>query len=650
MSVEDDRKKVEEELLLIRQEKLKALEAFNKYHEMRPGEFIHWYGWQKRVLELIPRYNIGVVSAPNKIGKGQPCSEPVLTEQGWKELGKTKIGDCVYGENGNLVKITGFYNKGIREVYRVVFDDGSYTLCDDEHIWSVQLPSNRFEKKYKTFGNYQLKNTKELIEYRNKYKCYGKHISIPMCKPVEFKHREVLIEPYLLGLLIGDGCFIDRLTNGSRRTSVKFTTADKEILSYMKVDFKPCNRKEHDYEYRILGIHDALRNYKLHDKKSWEKFVPEDYLYTDSISRLEILKGLLDTDGSVYGKYGTVIEYSTTSEQLAKDVTFLVQSLGGKANTKSRYTHFNYKGEKKTGRLSYRVMISIPINPFRLKRKADRFNIKQRTHNRVIRDIIPDVKQECVCISVDNPTGLYITRNFIVTHNTACISNIASSWALGYEPWTRTDKDGGNHVKRNNKWYRKSTLGKEPPVKIRITGNDWRSHINETIVPELVKWLPKDKYDTRSDNGMVCKILFDNGSTIELLSHQEKFDVFESWIGDAWIPDEPPNKEIYDAMGRGLFLNNGKVLIFTTLLSQPWIVDELLEPEIPRSDVFLIDDLTFLDNDDLKQYDTELLRTIGYNDSQIDEYFRVLLDFENKTKPQHLKEVDDYLKQCLNLN
>lgn len=233
---------------------------------------------------------------------------------------------------------------------------------------------------------------------------------------------------------------------------------------------------------------------------------------------------------------------------------------------------------------------------------------------------------------------------------TACISNIASSWALGYEPWTRTDKDGGYHVKRNNKWYRKSTLGKEPPVKIRITGNDWRSHINETIVPELVKWLPKDKYDTRSDNGMVCKIIFDNGSTIELLSHQEKFDVFESWIGDAWIPDEPPNKEIYDAMGRGLFLNNGKVLIFTTLLSQPWIVDELLEPEIPRSDVFLIDDLTFLDNDDLKQYDTELLRTIGYNDSQINEYFRVLLDFENKTKPQHLKEVDDYLKQCLNLN
>lgn len=233
---------------------------------------------------------------------------------------------------------------------------------------------------------------------------------------------------------------------------------------------------------------------------------------------------------------------------------------------------------------------------------------------------------------------------------TMLISNIASSWALGYEPWTRTDKDGGNHVKRNNKWYRKSTLGKEPPVKIRITGNDWRSHINETIVPELVKWLPKDKYDTRSDNGMVCKIIFDNGSTIELLSHQEKFDVFESWIGDAWIPDEPPNKEIYDAMGRGLFLNNGKVLIFTTLLSQPWIVDELLEPEIPRADVCVIDDLNFLDNDDLKAHDTELMENIGFSEEQIKEFFTRLLNFEEKTKSQHLKEVDDYLKQCLNLN
>ena len=231
----------------------------------------------------------------------------------------------------------------------------------------------------------------------------------------------------------------------------------------------------------------------------------------------------------------------------------------------------------------------------------------------------------------------------------ATIANVAISWALGYEPWTRSAEEKEGYIKADGQWYKPSSLGKEPPVRIRITGNDWRSHINETIIPEFVKWMPKDLYETRSDNGMVCKVIWNNGSTFEFLSHAENPSVFESWIGDGWIPDEPPNKEIFDAMGRGLFLNHGKVLMFTTLLTQPWIVDTLIEPEEPRDDVFVLDGLTFLDNDDLKEYDTKLLMDVGLTEKQVEQYFKLILDFEDKTKPQHIRSVNDYLKECLQI-
>lgn len=590
MSVEDDRKKVEEELLLIRQEKLKALEAFNKYHEMRPGEFIHWYGWQKRVLELIPRYNIGVVSAPNKIGKCNTVSSKIKTLDGdipiWKliENNKPFFVWSWDGEKKVVAKASvPFKKEGLHKCYRITMSDGQWIESADYHrILTSDYGWRYVQHLYESFQGHRVST---LESYQSAHVLNDRHLkkTEPSCLYDYSENPRQCDELLPLDANIASAC--------------------SPLLAYVQ-----------KHIYSLFGMDD------LGNK------------YTGSLSlflhRLSNLCGQLRLLGrhavslcrNIYKFFLRLHDECLKFPQLCVAGVSELQPFREPVFLKPSFSD------------SYKSPEIIPL---------------YKDTNKII-SIDPIGSQEVFDFEVEKYHNYFAAG--MIHHNTACISNIASSWALGYEPWTRTDKDGGYHVKRNNKWYRKSTLGKEPPVKIRITGNDWRSHINETIVPELVKWLPKDKYDTRSDNGMVCKILFDNGSTIELLSHQEKFDVFESWIGDAWIPDEPPNKEIYDAMGRGLFLNNGKVLIFTTLLSQPWIVDELLEPEIPRSDVFLIDDLTFLDNDDLKQYDTELLRTIGYNDSQINEYFRVLLDFENKTKPQHLKEVDDYLKQCLNLN
>ena len=188
--------------------------------------------------------------------------------------------------------------------------------------------------------------------------------------------------------------------------------------------------------------------------------------------------------------------------------------------------------------------------------------------------------------------------------------NIALSWALGYEPWTfsETEFPGSIYVRHKKGYYNPSSLGKPPPVKIRITGEDWRKHLGEAIVPELKKWAPAGEYETtKNDFSIEDKWNFKNGSTFELMTYSQKLELFESWTGDGWIPDEPPMKEVYDAMGRGIFLNGGKIVMMMTPIKEPWIWDEFVEPENPRTDVFLMKDLSVLDNETVYKEDDETL-------------------------------------------
>ena len=194
---------------------------------------------------------------------------------------------------------------------------------------------------------------------------------------------------------------------------IKYRCYKKIIKDNYKYEFIKPERRWDD------NIKEQLEKLNLLGHKAWDKFIPDIYKYSSIENRLNLLRGLMDTDGTV-NKNGQS-SFTTTSKQLALDLIEIVKSLGGRALLRSR----NRIGQKSkfnnitTRRITYEFSISLPekYNPFFLSRKSLRFKCKS-INSVIIKSIEPVGKKEVQCILVDNPEHLYITDNFIVTHNT----------------------------------------------------------------------------------------------------------------------------------------------------------------------------------------------------------------------------------------
>lgn len=402
------------------------------------GRFTVFPYWEKKLKELFPNnldttYNNVILTGSIGTGKEQPISSLVLTENGFMTMGEIKPGMKVYSRDGKLCKVLEVFPQGIKDVYEFTFSDNSKVRCGLNHLWQV--------KDYGGNGNIKVVDTKYLLSKSLKRGNQNRY-SIPICNPIEFNSQEVFISPYMMGCLLGDGCFTSNLL---------ITSKDTQILEHIEGELKPNNyclyktqpQNNKSFDYRIIKLNrsplpniykEELKKLNLWGKKSNEKFIPKEYLYTDINSRISLLQGLLDTDGETRkskrrcdNTYNYNICFSTTSFQLKEDVMWLVRSLGGIAREKkktNRKYHYVYKGidEYRKCKDYYVISIQLPsyIQPFKLKRKSELYNI--RSHKEPSRYIISieklDYQEESKCILVDNPEHLYITDNFVVTHNT----------------------------------------------------------------------------------------------------------------------------------------------------------------------------------------------------------------------------------------
>jgi hypothetical protein len=347
------------------------------------------------------------------LGKAQPLTARVLTPNGWTTMGKIHIGDEVIGANGKPTKVVGTFPQGIRQIYRVTFNDGSSTECDENHIWAVNTAVRR--NRGNDFQTMSLKEimAKGLMRGRDIYLHY-----IPIVAPVEFPKSDLPLDPYLLGALIGDGCL---------KNSSGFSTADEEMLTLLrerlpkeatlvrraKYDWGIVFNPGHKKARRNNPITDVIRSLGL-NVCSKDKFIPETYKTACVEDRLEMLRGLMDTDGHVRPK-DNHLEITTASEQLAKDIRDLVCSLGGvaflKLKTIKQYPLNVY----------YRLTIIMPegMNPFRLTRKAEAYHPRVKYQPvRYIKRIEKLDAAPAQCIKVEAENGLYVTDDYIVTHNT----------------------------------------------------------------------------------------------------------------------------------------------------------------------------------------------------------------------------------------
>lgn len=371
---------------------------------------------QRLCVDLLTDSSVEMVTVTGTAGSGkaQPLDSMVLTPEGFKRMGNLVVGDCVIDPTTGLdTKVVGIYPQGVQDIYEIEFSDGSKAESTLDHLW---LTKRRVDRKARTKKEYKVRTLGEIRDSLLSKDNRLNH-SVPLTKPVSFSRKEtLLIDPYILGLFLGDGSL----------SNMHFSTGDRELVSafanYLDTKYNGELSISHyrRYDYSIKNVVKNSSNFFSRDlrllgldetKNSETKFIPKQYLYSSIDDRISLLQGLMDTDGSIE-KNGT-IRYSSNSQDLIESLLFIVNSLGGYGKKSSSV---------KSGKVHYRLRFYIPgVCPFRLKRKVSRYDnldLSGKNTYRLIKSISFSRKAECQCIKVDSDSKLYLTDGFVVTHNT----------------------------------------------------------------------------------------------------------------------------------------------------------------------------------------------------------------------------------------
>lgn len=404
---------------------------------------------QKETKAKILENDITIITGQAGSGKAQSVDSIVITPNGPKRLGDILPGDKVTDENGSPITVKQIFPQGKKDLYRITFSDGFSTVCCKEHLWNVASRNNihnRYNKQGKLnpkYGKYETLSLEEIIEKGIKSGNKNKWF-IPQQGITQFTSNQITIDPYILGCLIGDGSI-------SRQTP-ELTSMDDEIVNYFQewctnnnlILYKKqsTNKSGNNIQYSITShknqelteyntLTKYLKEYQLMGTDSFNKFIPKDYLYNTKETRIELLQGLMDTDGWIQinrfrtGKGESAVPYfCTVSQQLKDDFIFLIQSLGGVCYVTEGQGKYKAKNETeyKFTAVNYRICINLPdeirTQLFKLTRKQERVILQKSIPNRSISSVEFIKNDEAICILVDSPTHLYLTDHFIVTHNT----------------------------------------------------------------------------------------------------------------------------------------------------------------------------------------------------------------------------------------
>lgn len=372
-----------------------------------------------------------IVAGRPSMGKAQPLDAKVLTRGGWKRMGDLAVGDALASVDGGASIVTGVFPQGAAEIFDVTFSDGRTTQACAEHLWRVH---------YRDWPSPRVMSTAQVAE---KLTCarYRGGLWIDMPSGAWGRDDALPIDPWILGALLGDGSF-----RGSR---VQFSTAADEMLARLR-ERLPAELELHaagGYDHRIaqrggahctgvVGVRPnsllvSLAALGLGGLCSHDKFIPAAYLEAGRRTRLDVLRGLLDTDGWVE-RFGTV-RFSTSSRRLADDVVALSRSLGAWCSLRVKRTAFSHRGERRAGRDAFVITITHP-EPRSLFLLSDKqLRAPERLARRrkpVFASIMPAGRKDVQCIAVSHPSRLYITDDHVVTHNTAFALNIGEHVAI----------------------------------------------------------------------------------------------------------------------------------------------------------------------------------------------------------------------------
>jgi hypothetical protein len=349
----------------------------------------------------------------------------VLTPAGWTTMGAMRVGSQVIGSDGKPHDVVAVYPQGDRKIFRVTFSSGAKVECTDDHLWSVASIADR------RAGVTRQMTLSQIMASGPRYRSGPAKWSVPLVEPIQYASTEPLpVAPYLLGSLLGDG-YLGGNRKGSGAASLACHSGDlDEQIALIEPMLPPGNRvvrrdrKGLWSELSFAGpggrrtnpLTEALKALGVWGKRGHEKAVPGEYQHASVSDRIQLLQGLIDTDGHVERRQPNHLRLDTTSEALANDIAELVGGLGGLATVR-----IGRVGTDRN-RPQWRVTMSrLPewIIPCRLARKAEVYRPSLRGGRyRYIRSIEYVGVKPAQCISVDSDDHLYVTDDYVLTHNT----------------------------------------------------------------------------------------------------------------------------------------------------------------------------------------------------------------------------------------
>lgn len=361
-------------------------------------------------------------------GKASINSELVLTPTGWKRMGDMQVGDKVICPDGTVSNVIGVYPQGETDVYNVSFYDGRTIKCCPQHLWKVYYVNTVPHRRWRVVDTLEVKR---LISMPNP-RVYVPLIEQPF---VGFHNGDLPLDPYLVGVLLGDGA----ITTGS----ISICKLDIEVIERCRKPLEDLGyylqRDDSRNAYAIRANRDTLprgnnpllnilKELGMHGCRAWEKVIPEVYMNAPYEARLALIQGLMDTDGYV-GKSGEM-SFTTTSQIMADQFRHLSHGFGDICTMVPKTKNYTYKGETKAGRMSWNLLVRSqkPSQYFSLTRKKERVcddNQYAKDLKMAVRSVDFVGRDQTTCIAIDHPEHLYITTNFVVTHNTFCALSAA---------------------------------------------------------------------------------------------------------------------------------------------------------------------------------------------------------------------------------
>ncbi|MFR9497329.1 MAG: phage terminase large subunit, partial [Rikenellaceae bacterium] len=369
-------------------------------------------------------YQLTTDNEYDKGGKALSLNDLVLTPSGFVRMGDIELGMKVNRPYGGTATVIGVHPQGKKQLYKVTTSDGITVKCCDEHLWDVEIG-----KEHRVITTTEIR---QLLKSKHR-------IAIPICEMQEFGEKYTgMIHPYIIGALLGDGGMTQRIT---------YTTSDEFVVNKIrqllpgdakiepmpsaKYGYSVTNRLHKDFGKPYSPMLDEIRRLGM-NCRSDKKRVPKEVMYADMETRIQCVQGMMDSDGYVDSRGHC--SFSVCNKELAEDFMFMIRSLGAKARLTSRIKSCVYKGERKYA-TSWNVTFNSGCNNHlfvTLPRQLERIKY---THiqPRYIISIEEVGTEEAQCITLDSSDGLFITNDFLVTHNSFCMSVWLVSACLRFE-------------------------------------------------------------------------------------------------------------------------------------------------------------------------------------------------------------------------